>query len=187
MRLEVVDDGLDPVAEAVATGATVRFGYRRADGDHMVRTVDAWGLVLRNGAAYLIGWDHDRGARRTFRLSRVTSRVTTTTVDDRVPVPPDFDAASVLDEVHGDGTDVEVFVRAAAVTELEQRGGHMLDQDAGDDGWRRGIVPGADATRLRSWLLAAADRVVVASPSWLRDEVTTALQALAGTTTGGGR
>ncbi|HKJ55638.1 MAG TPA: WYL domain-containing protein [Nitriliruptoraceae bacterium] len=184
MRMDVVDDGLDPVADAVARRATVRFGYRRADGGHMVRTVDAWGLVLRDGAAYLIGWDHDRGARRTFRLSRVTSRVTEVSVDEPRSLPPDFDAAGVLDEVHGDGTDIEVWVRAGAVDELEQRGGRVLE-DRADDGWQRAVLSEADATRLRPWLLAAADRVVVTAPGWLRDEVTAALQALATSDTGG--
>lgn len=216
MRLAVVDDGLDQVAEAVATRATVTFGYRRIDGAHRTRTVDAWGLTLRNGSAYLIGWDHGRQARRTFRLSRVTSPVRTVEVEVTTTVPPDFDVAAVLDQAHGDGTDVWMWVAPAAVLELEQRGGHLVVDAAGSsnpsapttpaqgshvgaggsgdtavpgqspvEGWRRGVVEQADAIRLRSWLLSAADRVVVVAPQWLRDDVEQSLRAMAGLDTAG--
>ena len=185
MRLDVVDDGLDHVADAVAHHRTVSFDYRRADGVEQARTVEAWGLTLRNGVAYLIGWDHDRAARRTFRLSRVTSRIRTVDVDATAPVPPEFDAAEVLAQAHGDGTDVVVAMRAAAVAELEQRGGRVVADDDVDrelpDGWRAGLLAQADATRLRGWLLGSADRVVVREPAWLRAEVMAELRAMAET------
>lgn len=183
MRIDVVDDGLDHVADAVTRNLTIMFDYRRADGVQQTRTVDAWGLTLRNATAYLIGWDHDRRARRTFRLSRVTSRIRVVATDDAAPVPPEFDAAEVVARAHGDGTDVVVAVRAAAVPELEQRGGRVVqDHDASGrlpDGWRTGILPEADATRLRAWLLGSADRVVALEPDWLRDEVVAELRAMA--------
>jgi predicted DNA-binding transcriptional regulator YafY len=145
--------------------------------------VDAWGLTLRNGTAYLIGWDHDRRARRTFRLSRVTSTLRTVTTDESAPVPPEFDAAEVLARAHGDGTDVVVAVRATAVPDLELRGGRVVaDEEVGravPDGWRAGVLAEADATRLRGWLLGSADRVVVLDPTWLRDEVVAQLRAMA--------
>ena len=51
----------------------VRFGYR--GGKH--RTVDPWRMALRRGRWYLVGRDVDRDEPRLFRLSRISSAVTT--------------------------------------------------------------------------------------------------------------
>lgn len=182
MRLPLSDHGLDVVAHAVADHATLRFGYRRADGHEATRTVDAWGLVMRNGAAYLIGWDHDRDARRTFRLSRVTSRPRV--VDAQATDPPDdFDVATVLDEPHGDGTDVRVLVRTDLVGEVERRGG-VLDggpavETPDEAAWHRATFPDADAQRLMAWLWANAASVVVREPDWLHDQLRDGLEQVA--------
>lgn len=181
VRLPLADEGLDVVADAVADNTTLRFGYRRADGQEATRTVDAWGLAMRNGATYLIGWDHDRIARRTFRLSRVTTRLRMIAGDAR-PAPEDFDAAAVLAEPHGDGTDVDLVVATDMVTELERRGGRLEEGAVvtGPDGarWHQAHIPDADATRLLGWLWANAHGVVAVAPPWLVDRVTEGLTAV---------
>ncbi len=48
---------------------------------YTVRTVEPWGVVTEKGRWYLVGHDRDRGAIRTFRLSRIGDEVT--------PVGPD--------------------------------------------------------------------------------------------------
>ena len=51
----------------------VRFGYRGGK----QRTVDPWRMALRRGRWYLVGRDVDRDEPRLFRLSRISSAVTT--------------------------------------------------------------------------------------------------------------
>ena len=53
------------IRTAVATRSTIEFSYR---GQH--RVLDPWGLLLRGGFWYVIGYDHDRQAQRTFRVDR---------------------------------------------------------------------------------------------------------------------
>lgn len=57
--------------EAIERRSLVGFGYKGAE-----RQVEPHGLLLRNGFWYLVGFDRDRGARRTFRIDRIEGRVT---------------------------------------------------------------------------------------------------------------
>ena len=57
--------------DAIAQRTAVAFGYH-----DVAREVDPWGLLLRDGFWYLIGFDHGRGERRTFRIDRILGDVT---------------------------------------------------------------------------------------------------------------
>ena len=64
-------DALPLLREAVATRTAVTFDYRET-----ARTVEPWGLLLKNGFWYMIGLDRARGERRTFRIDRIDGAVT---------------------------------------------------------------------------------------------------------------
>lgn len=68
---------LPKLQQAVAAGKTVTFDYYSIGRDEQrERTVDPYGLLLVGDEWYLIAWCHLRQAIRTFRLSRLRSRVT---------------------------------------------------------------------------------------------------------------
>ena len=68
---------LPKLQQAVAAGKTVSFVYYSIGRDEeLLRTVDPYGLLLVGDEWYLIAWCHLRRAVRTFRLSRLRSRVT---------------------------------------------------------------------------------------------------------------
>ena len=56
---------LPAIRTAVAARAPIEFGYRGEQ-----RVLDPWGLLLRGGFWYVIGHDHARDERRTFRVDR---------------------------------------------------------------------------------------------------------------------
>lgn len=62
---------LGVLADAVATGARVRFGYRDQRGRDSARVVQPYRHVLRDRRWYLIGYDVDRADWRLFRLDRM--------------------------------------------------------------------------------------------------------------------
>lgn len=75
--------------DAIARGKTVRFSY--PTGPDLVvseRTLDPYGLARVGGHWYVGGWDHDRQAQRTFRLSRFGSAVRFATKRPRDFSPP---------------------------------------------------------------------------------------------------
>jgi proteasome accessory factor B len=82
---------LPGVAAAIVERRTLTFGYRDARGNDSRRTVDPYGLGHRNGAWYLVGWDHHREGLRVFRLDRLS--------DDPEPVgePASFEPPDDLD------------------------------------------------------------------------------------------
>lgn len=76
--------------EAVRGHCRMRFLYRGLEGESRLRTVDAWGLVWRSGLAYLVGYDQERAAIRTFRLDRVQGEIKN--VGEGTPAPEGFSA-----------------------------------------------------------------------------------------------
>lgn len=64
------------LANAAASGRRVAFDYRADPArPFAVRTLEPWGVMTNRGRWYVIGWDVDRAAPRTFRLSRVHGAV----------------------------------------------------------------------------------------------------------------
>ena len=83
---------LPKLQAAIADRKTVKFEYYAISRDEaMARTVDPYGLQLVAGEWYLLGWCHLRAGMRTFRLSRIRSRVTHAT-----RAPHDFAAPAGL-------------------------------------------------------------------------------------------
>jgi proteasome accessory factor B len=156
-------DHLPALFSAVADRQTVTFPYKDA-----VRTVDPWRLEFRNGAWYLIGWDHDRGDRRTFRL-------------DRLEGPPECGPAGAFDRpaspapaaTHpwemGDGEPVEVRV----LVDADQAAWAVADSGAPASPLGDGSViltlRVSNRSGLRSWLLNFLDRAEVLDPPAERD------------------
>jgi predicted DNA-binding transcriptional regulator YafY len=83
---------LSRLEDAVSRGKTVRFSYPGAEGLPRDRTVDPYSLFLIQGHWYLVGRDHLRDARRTFRVGRIKGSVGFPTEKPRdFNVPADYD------------------------------------------------------------------------------------------------
>lgn len=68
-------DALGVLAEGIAERRPVRFEYASATAAPRVRLVQPWRLVLRGPHAYLVGFDAERVASRTFRIGRILGAV----------------------------------------------------------------------------------------------------------------
>lgn len=69
----------------------VRIRYRARSEAATERVVDPYGIVFQSGRWYLTGWDHLRGAERTFRLDRIRSHEVMESAFER---PGRFDAVA---------------------------------------------------------------------------------------------
>lgn len=75
-RVRTSDPGFAEIYAAIRARRAVRFDYRKDPAAPPERrTVQPWGLVSYRGRWYVVGHDQDRGAARTFRLSRITGVV----------------------------------------------------------------------------------------------------------------
>jgi predicted DNA-binding transcriptional regulator YafY len=68
----VAADVLVAVAQACRGQEQLRFGYEAADGTESSRLVEPHRLVARGRRWYLVAWDRQRDAWRTFRVDRLS-------------------------------------------------------------------------------------------------------------------
>ena len=169
---------LPTLREAVADRRVVTFRYNDLD-----RVVDPWGLLLRNGYWYMIGFDHGRGERRTYRIDRIAGQVDIDGDRDPFERPLDFDPRDAFPDdpklIGADANLPDARVRidepraAAAARELgEDRVARRLD-----DGAIEVLVPCANAPAFRSWLLGYLEHAEVLEPDALRADVVAFLEA----------
>lgn len=170
---------LPVLRDAVVGGRSVTFRYREVE-----RRVDPWGVLLQTGFWYLVGHDHERDARRTFRIDRIDGRVA---LGDEVtaPRPDDFDPATA---VPGDPKLIGVTgdVSHAQVRIAPQRAGGVVRElgddrvvARGDDGSVVVEVPCANLPAFRSWVLGFLDDAEVLGPAEVRADLVGWLEGIA--------
>jgi predicted DNA-binding transcriptional regulator YafY len=175
---------LPKLQAAVAERKSVRFVYYAIGRDEeLERTVDPYGLQLVAGEWYLIGWCHTRRALRTFRLSRIRSRVKhATRAPHDFPPPDDFDIAAYRDRpawqlaepagtarvrvAEGMAWWVEAHWAQCGTIETEP-GGAVVYETAY-----------ADARPLLTWVLGLAEAAELLGPAKLREQLVAQLRSL---------
>ena len=95
------------LVQACSSHRRVRLGYRSEAGSLWVTDVDPWAVVVRHGRWYLLCRTHPAGARRAYRVDRVSG---VEVLDDTFDPPADLDAVAVLEEHLADGWEYEVDV-----------------------------------------------------------------------------
>lgn len=163
---------LPVLREAVSSRTRVAFRYNDVD-----RTVDPWGLLLRAGFWYLIGFDHGRGERRTYRIDRVDGDVASLSDPGSFERPADFDPRDAFpDDPKLIGADAEVPDALVAIDAI--RAGHAERALGGDrvaarreDGSIVVSVPCANQPAFRSWVLGYLEHAEVLEPESARDDV----------------
>ncbi|SFA85346.1 helix-turn-helix transcriptional regulator [Cellulomonas marina] len=203
-RVRAGGAALAPLVDAVQERQAVQFAYRAAStGERRTRTVEPWQLLTRTGGWVLIGHDRDRGATRSFRLSRVEGGVRR--VGEPGAFPPPSRAA--LDEAlaaWGEGEERRArlavlperaaVLRARAVPEAAagqvegQVEGHVEGRVAGQgtgrptaapDGRDVVVVPYRSPWELAEEVVGQGDAVLVLDPPELRRAVLRLLGAAA--------
>src|SRR6201992_4213259 len=168
-------DVLGLLLSAIGTGRAVQFPRRPSRTDpSTVRTVEPWGVVTEKGRWYLVGHDRDRGATRTFRLSRIGGEVTSTGPVGAFTRPEHVDLRKIVADAVGDaptGVRAQVWVADGRATSLRRSGTPLGSRQlAGRDGDVIELDIGTTDRLARDITGYGADAVVL-EPSTLRDEV----------------
>ncbi|HXZ62636.1 MAG TPA: WYL domain-containing protein [Acidimicrobiales bacterium] len=163
--------------EAVRTRATAEFAYRGES-----RRAAPVGLWFRFGHWYLVAWDLDRSAVRTFRVDRVAGEVRRGDAGG-AQVPEDVDVQAALPDEPWDveGADrVEMRIRVDA---LEAR--RVADEVGQDkvvarhhDGSVDLVLGVSSFAAIRSWVLGLGDHATVIAPPAFRHELVAWLRVL---------
>ncbi len=176
---------LPKLQAAVAERKTVKFVYYAISRDEeLERVVDPYGLQLVAGEWYLVGRCHLRDATRTFRLTRIRSRVThATRAPHDFPTPAGFDLAAYRDrppwQLAAPRDAARVRVSASMAWWVEAHWAHCGTVTPLDDGAIIYETTYADAQALLGWVLGLADDAEILEPPALRAQLTTQLETLA--------
>ena len=180
-RVRTGDPSFTPIYTAVRAGRTVEFDYRKSTGGPgEPRKVQPWGLVSFAGRWYLVGYDTDRRARRTFRLSRIVGRVRAVGRAGVATVPEGLDLLTVVaDSVEVPANRVTtLLVRPDSAAGLRRRA--RRDSTPGTEvfipvgrhaEWDVVRLPFAHLWDTARMIAANGPDVVVADPPDLRDAV----------------
>ena len=174
----VPPEALVPLYDALRTHAEVAFGYRGA-----TRSVAPSGLWFREGRWYLVGWDRDRQAARTFRVDRVEGSPRPGPPGSGT-VPTTFDPSEAAPEDPwrvGEGADDDVLLTVDAIEAprvVEEVGEGAVEERRPDGSvvLRLGVTS-ADA--LRSWVVGLLDHAEVVGPPAARRAIVAWLEGLA--------
>jgi len=170
--------GLDVLFEAQAARATVSFRYHGRP-----RELDPYGLLLRGGFWYVIGFDHASAQQRTYRVDRVEGEITRGAAQ-AFERPEGFDtgAALALDpQVLGEGEPevARVWVAPLRALRVEREVGSEAVEERRADGSIVVRVPFTNGPALRSWVLGLMDQAELLGPPAARAELVAWLEALA--------
>ena len=167
---------LVPLFEALRSRAEVTFSYRGA-----TRHVAPAALRFGQGRWYLVGWDLDREAGRTFRVDRIDGSPVPGP-SGGATLPEGFDATGAAEEPvrpgEGDSDDAVVLVDAIEAARVAEEVGEGAVVERRPDGsvvLRLGIT---STEFLRSWVLGLLDHAELLEPKELRDELVSWLDAI---------
>ncbi len=176
------DDGVDmtaalpslpalaPLFAAHLSRAIVEFMYRDRP-----RRLEPWGLLSREGFWYVVGFEHQAGAERTFRVDRIEGAVTVG-IEASFVVSPGFDPALAFSDdpkMVGSASAAQASVRVDALraqrVETEVGAHNVVERSS--DGSVIVQVPCANVDAFQAWLFGLADHAEVLGPPEVRTSV----------------
>ena len=165
--------------------ATVSFGYRGRP-----RRLDPYGLLARSGFWYVMGFDHDAGEVRTYRVDRIEGPVVPGP-GGAFEIPAGFDPADIFPadaKMVGEGEVVSarVWISAAQAPTVVRELGEAAVAERRAAGDLVVTVPYANRWALRAWVMGLVDDAEILEPEDLRAEMVRWLEELAAGTGAGG-
>ncbi len=174
----VTPPALIDLFEAVRTHTVASFSYRQ-----QVRRVSPAGLWFRFGHWYLVAWDIDREAVRTFRVDRIEDAVHLDAPGSAV-LPDGIDIKASLPEAPWQAEGDDYVVTRIRVDAIE---GPRVAEEVGPDRVESRAEDGsvilclrvAGFPQLRYWILGLLDHAEILEPLEFRSELSVWLVAIA--------
>jgi proteasome accessory factor C len=147
------------------------------------RKVDPYHLLFKGGQFYLVGWSHERGDMREFRLSRIRGKVSyASKAEHDFTRAEDFDPREYATRTPwqmGEARDTaEVWISDRIDWLVTRHFGHAGEVEQTDGGaiFR---TPYADARQVVSWILGLGERARIIGPAEIVEEAERRLSRVA--------
>jgi predicted DNA-binding transcriptional regulator YafY len=174
-----LSQSLAKIETAIFRHKTITFEYFTMErGELGARTVDPYHLLFRGGQFYLLGYAHERGAVRAFRLSRIRGKVAyATKAEHDFRRPAEFDPRAYANlapwqfgELAGKA---EVRIAERIVWLVERHFGRYGEiREIEGSGDRLFVTDYASERQLISWVLSLGENAVLLAPVELAAELT---------------
>ena len=163
------------LSAAERASRSVRFSYRDKDDRRTTRTIDPYGFVINAGRIYCVGYDHDRGEKRTFAIDNVSDP---DVLGNTFVKPPGFSigeyaAGSISGVLHGDET-VAVTVAFAARVAKAAIAARVVEErrvERRNDGSALITYVVTDAEELVRWVLGWGAQAEIVDPPEARGRI----------------
>src|SRR4051794_39733637 len=189
---------LAKVETAISRRKTIEFDYYSIERDEVSkRKIDPYHLLFQGGQFYLVGFAHERGDMRVFRLSRIKDKVSyATKAEHDFQAPDDFDPWSYAHRADWQLGDTAGTARIW----ISERIAWLIDRDFGRYGsmekatksgsqWRAGSrrVPGEGVVftteyalprQLIAWVLGLGENARLLEPAEVVDEASERLSLI---------
>jgi proteasome accessory factor B len=161
---------LSVIIAASAARKVLKFDYRKpGDAKPTSRTVQPWGVALKDGAWYLYGHDVDRENVRVFNLARMSGDFAVAGAAGAFDIPTDIDLNQLLNPVVRDELAITVVLHIAEGKGSDWRKRAGLSEDDLAE-VKLSIKLSNPATQIPR-LAGDAPGVVVLEPQEVRDQV----------------
>jgi predicted DNA-binding transcriptional regulator YafY len=176
---------LSTVQDAIARDCKLTFQYKRADGESGARTVDPYGIVVKQGTWYLVA--RAPAGMRTYRISRMQEAVVLAVTFER---PANFDLAthwkSSTAQFEQKREQIRATVALAPEGVVEARRWYRLEPAAGvkrpeglQESWEVFRIWFESKREALFISMGLGSRALVLGPAELRDEVRKEAEACA--------
>ncbi|MGI8781343.1 MAG: helix-turn-helix transcriptional regulator [Solirubrobacteraceae bacterium] len=168
---------LAKVDTAIYRRKRIEFEYfTMQTGSTALRKVDPYELLFEGGQFYLVGWSHERGAIRVFRLSRIRGKVAyASKAEHDFQRPEDFDPRHYANRIPwqlGEPRDTaEIWVSDRIAWHVERNFGRYGELAEADDGGRVFRTPYAIPRLVLAWAIGYEQHVRVQGPPALAEEL----------------
>lgn len=168
--------GVNQILEALAENRVISFAYRkRNETEATIRKVEPWHLVVKANAWYLVGFDSERMAQRTFKLNRVQGEITLLNELITHSKPGDFDAEALVAtwvESNNESAIARIHVHQKQAGHLRLRAQEILQHPNQDEL----VIAYADQEALARDIAMVCEHVLAVEPAALRDAVTSIIR-----------
>ncbi|MGH2911674.1 MAG: helix-turn-helix transcriptional regulator [Solirubrobacteraceae bacterium] len=173
---------LAKIETAIFRNKTITFDYYTMARDEVgSRRVDPYHLLFQGGEFYLLGYAHERGAIRVFRLTRIRGKVSyATKAEHDFRRPADFDPRAYANRAEWQlGEDVgvaEVLISERIAWQIERHFGRYGEIGAAEGrGWSEGDrllrTSYSSPRMLISWVLGLSEQARLLGPPELVEEL----------------
>jgi proteasome accessory factor C len=168
---------LAKVDTAIYRRKRIEFEYfTMQTGETALRKVDPYELLFEGGQFYLVGWSHERGDIRVFRLSRIRGKVAyATKAEHDFQRPDDFDPRRYANRIPwqlGEPVDTaEIWVSDRIAWHVDRNFGRYGEWTDADDGGRVFRTAYAMPRLVLAWAIGYEQHARLLGPPALAEEL----------------